>query len=73
MAVNPTGLGSRNECAASVYPTDRYNRRTHSEVIHKPTLFYKKWERRSWLKHYATSRKDTGSIPDEIIEFFQFT
>jgi hypothetical protein len=24
----------------------------------------------SWLKHYATSRKVAGSIPDEIIRFF---
>jgi hypothetical protein len=28
---------------------------------------------RSWLRHYATSRKVAGSIPDEIIGFFQFT
>jgi hypothetical protein len=25
---------------------------------------------RSWLRHYATSRKVTGSSPDEIIGFF---
>jgi hypothetical protein len=25
---------------------------------------------RSWLMHYATSRKVAGSIPDEVIEFF---
>jgi hypothetical protein len=25
---------------------------------------------RSWLRHYATSRKITGSIPDEVIGFF---
>jgi hypothetical protein len=25
---------------------------------------------RSWLRHYATSRKVVGSIPDEIIGFF---
>jgi hypothetical protein len=25
---------------------------------------------RSWLRHYATSRKVAGSIPDEVIEFF---
>jgi hypothetical protein len=23
-----------------------------------------------WLRHYATSRKVTGSIPDEVIRFF---
>jgi hypothetical protein len=23
----------------------------------------------SWLRHYATSRKVAGSIPDEVIEF----
>jgi hypothetical protein len=23
--------------------------------------------------HYATSQKVVGSIPDEVIEFFQFT
>jgi hypothetical protein len=27
----------------------------------------------SWLRHYATSLKVAGSIPDEIIKFFQFT
>jgi hypothetical protein len=26
----------------------------------------------SWLKHYATGRKVTGSIPDEIIGFFNW-
>jgi hypothetical protein len=25
---------------------------------------------RSWLRHYATSRKFAGSNPDEVIEFF---
>jgi hypothetical protein len=24
----------------------------------------------SWLGHYATRRKETGSTPDEVIEFF---
>jgi hypothetical protein len=27
---------------------------------------------RSWLKHYATSRKVAGSSPDEV-DFFHFT
>jgi hypothetical protein len=27
---------------------------------------------RSWLRHYATSRKVTGSSPDEIIGFFNW-
>jgi hypothetical protein len=26
--------------------------------------------REEWLRNYATSRKITGSIPDEIIKFF---
>jgi hypothetical protein len=26
---------------------------------------------RSWFRHYATNRKVTGSIPDEVIGFFQ--
>jgi hypothetical protein len=26
--------------------------------------------RGSWLRHYATSRKVAGSIPDEVIGFF---
>jgi hypothetical protein len=25
---------------------------------------------RSWLRHYATSRKVTGLIPDKVIGFF---
>jgi hypothetical protein len=28
------------------------------------------WLRHRWLKHYATSRKVTGSIPDEVTECF---
>jgi hypothetical protein len=28
---------------------------------------------RSWLRHYATSRKVTSSIPDEAIGLFQLT
>jgi hypothetical protein len=28
---------------------------------------------RSWLKHYATSRKVAGSSPDEVDSFFQLT
>jgi hypothetical protein len=24
----------------------------------------------SWFRHYATSQKVTGSIPDEVIRFF---
>jgi hypothetical protein len=28
---------------------------------------------RSWLRHYATSRKVAGSIPDDVIRFFQCT
>jgi hypothetical protein len=27
---------------------------------------------RSWLRHYATSRKVAGSIPDELIGFFNW-
>jgi hypothetical protein len=27
----------------------------------------------SWLRHYATSRKFTDSIHDEVTDFFQFT
>jgi hypothetical protein len=27
---------------------------------------------RSWLRHYATSRKVAGSIPDEVIGFFNW-
>jgi hypothetical protein len=26
---------------------------------------------RSWLRHYATSQKVAGSIPDVVFEFFQ--
>jgi hypothetical protein len=28
---------------------------------------------RSWLRHYATSRKFAYSIPEEVTDFFQFT
>jgi hypothetical protein len=31
------------------------------------------WRRwRSWLRHYATSRKVAGSIPDEVIGFLNW-
>jgi hypothetical protein len=33
-----------------------------------PTNGHKRW--RSWLRHYATSRKVAGLIPDEVIGFF---
>jgi hypothetical protein len=36
-------------------------------------LFYGKGtRRRSWLLHYATSRQVAGSIPDEVIGFFNW-
>jgi hypothetical protein len=28
---------------------------------------------RGWLRHYATSRKVAGSIPDEVIIFFDWS
>jgi hypothetical protein len=28
--------------------------------------------RQVWLRHYATSRKVAGSIPDEVIRFFNW-
>jgi hypothetical protein len=28
---------------------------------------------RSWLMHYATSRKIVGPSPDEVIDIFKFT
>jgi hypothetical protein len=31
---------------------------------------YRGTEYRSWLRHYATSRKVAGSNPDEVIGFF---
>jgi hypothetical protein len=31
------------------------------------------FNQRSWLRHYATSRKVAGSIPDEVIGVFQLT
>jgi hypothetical protein len=33
------------------------------------------WDTRwcSWLKHYATRRKVAGSIPDEVIGFFNWS
>jgi hypothetical protein len=36
-------------------------------------LYYRGMQYRSWLRHYATSRKVAGSIPDEVIGFFQLT
>jgi hypothetical protein len=44
----------------------------HPSVCLKPLRKYRKGEHGSvdWLRHYATSRKVEGSIPDEIIDFF---
>jgi hypothetical protein len=33
-------------------------------------LMYWGTPQRSWLRHYATSRKVAGLIPDEVIRFF---
>jgi hypothetical protein len=45
------------------------------QLIVKKGLYYTnggtRW--RSWLRHYAISRKVAGSNPDEIIGFSQFT
>jgi hypothetical protein len=30
-------------------------------------------QQRSWLRHYATSQKVTGSISVDVIRFYQFT
>jgi hypothetical protein len=45
--------------------------------INKPEIitdilanFYWGTRYHSWLRHYATSLKVTGSIPDEVIEIF---
>jgi hypothetical protein len=35
-----------------------------------PELYMGGTRKRSWLGHYATSRKVADSIPDEIIGFF---
>jgi hypothetical protein len=36
----------------------------YSPLSYHPMLYT---EQRSWLRHYATSRKVAGSIPDEVI------
>jgi hypothetical protein len=43
--------------------------RKPGEAIHVgPSIEGTRW--RSWMGHYATSRKVTGPIPDEVIAFF---
>jgi hypothetical protein len=55
----------------------------HSSVVVSVVILYKGLENnflklfligqlRSWLRHYAKSRKVVGSIPDEVIGFFNY-
>jgi hypothetical protein len=39
----------------------------NEEIRIKIEMSTRKW---SWLRNYATSRKDAGSISDEVIRFF---
>jgi hypothetical protein len=41
-------------------------------ILHQLHLLFDiEW--RSWPRHYATSRKVAGSIPDEVTEFFDLS
>jgi hypothetical protein len=35
-----------------------------------PVIIFGGTRKRGWLRHYATSWKIVGSIPDEIVGFF---
>jgi hypothetical protein len=48
-------------------------RRFTNKVVPIPfTYFTGDMRQHSWFIHYATSRKVTGSIPDEVIRFFNW-
>jgi hypothetical protein len=46
-----------------------------SAMFRKETRLHRTaiYSQRSWLRHYAPSRKVAGSIPVEVNDFFQFT
>jgi hypothetical protein len=43
-----------------------------SLISRQEVIFNWGTRQRSWLRHYATSQKVAGSIPDKIIAFFYF-
>jgi hypothetical protein len=51
-----------------------YNKLLLKSIIHLILVPLYIWSTRwrSWLRHYATSRKVAGSIPDEVIGFFSW-
>jgi hypothetical protein len=54
-------------------PSDTY-RKPITCIIAVSLSFVTYWgtQWRRWLRHYATSRKVAGSIPDEVIGFFNW-
>jgi hypothetical protein len=51
----------------TLYPVIRKTKKEYALFIHWSTRLC------SWLRHYATSQKVTGSIPDEVTLFFNWS
>jgi hypothetical protein len=51
------------------YVHNYYNSSNSYFILHQG---WKGTRYRSWLRHYATNRKVVGSIPDEVIGFFNW-
>jgi hypothetical protein len=50
---------------------DTQTHRLHGDFISLLLFFFRNNESSlCWLRHYATSRKAAGSIPNDVIEFF---
>jgi hypothetical protein len=48
----------------------RHENPKYVENICLSTRFLRDTRYRSWLRHYVTSQKVTGSIPDDVMNFF---
>jgi hypothetical protein len=44
-----------------------------NEFVYLYTYLFGGTRWRSWLRHYATNRKVVGSIPDDVIGFFNLS
>jgi hypothetical protein len=56
----------------ALFTCDDWGKQRKPQLV-EPASRLRGTRQRSWLRHYATSRKDTGSIPDEVIGFFNWT
>jgi hypothetical protein len=57
-------------CGIYTFRRSRHEQKSGRLQLSDSQVFILVYTRRGWLRHYATSRKVAGSIPDEVIRFF---